>query len=150
MLYVSYNWNKQADVSDWIVTFNNKIITPIAHYRDQSNLGAYGKHGYGLAVYNVTDLINKGLNTFTLNKTSGLTAVYPSSLLLLTNNENGASKTVYISEGADLLSKTNNKNLDVGAYTKFNIDSTSMINSTLYVFAAGGQKMKETLFLMVK
>lgn len=79
--------NKQADVSDWIVTFNNKIITPIAHYRDQSNLGAYGKHGYGLAVYNVTDLINKGLNTFTLNKTSGLTAVYPSSLLLLTNNE---------------------------------------------------------------
>lgn len=140
LLYVSYNWNKQADVSDWIVTFNNKIITPIAHYRDQSNLGAYGKHGYGLAVYNVTDLINKGLNTFTLNKTSGLTAVYPSSLLLLTNNENGASKTVYMSEGADLLSKTNNKNLDVGAYTKFNIDSTSMINSTLYVFAAGGQK----------
>ena len=140
LLYVSYNWNKQADVSDWIVIFNNKIITPIAHYRDQSNLGAYGKHGYGLAVYNVTDLINKGLNTFTLNKTSGLTAVYPSSLLLLTNNENGASKTVYISEGADLLSKTNNKNLDVGAYTKFNIDSTSMINSTLYVFAAGGQK----------
>ena len=140
LLYVSYNWNKQADVSDWIVTFNNKIITPIVHYRDQSNLGAYGKHGYGLAVYNVTDLINKGLNTFTLNKTSGLTAVYPSSLLLLTNNENGASKTVYISEGADLLSKTNNKNLDVGAYTKFNIDSTSMINSTLYVFAAGGQK----------
>lgn len=140
LLYVSYNWNKQADVSDWIVTFNNKIITPIAHYRDQSNLGAYGKYGYGLAVYNVTDLINKGLNTFTLNKTSGLTAVYPSSLLLLTNNENGASKTVYISEGADLLSKTNNKNLDVGAYTKFNIDSTSMINSTLYVFAAGGQK----------
>ena len=140
LLYVSYNWNKQADVSDWIVTFNNKIITPIAHYRDQSNLGAYGKHGYGLAVYNVTDLINKGLNTFTLNKTSGLTAVYPSSLLLLTNNENGASKTVYISESADLLSKTNNKNLDVGAYTKFNIDSTSMINSTLYVFAAGGQK----------
>lgn len=132
--------NKQADVSDWIVTFNNKIITPIAHYRDQSNLGAYGKHSYGLAVYNVTDLINKGLNTFTLNKTSGLTAVYPSSLLLLTNNENGASKTVYISEGADLLSKTNNKNLDVGAYTKFNIDSISMINSTLYVFAAGGQK----------
>lgn len=51
--------NKQADVSDWIVTFNNKIITPIAHYRDQSNLGAYGKHSYGLAVYNVTDLINK-------------------------------------------------------------------------------------------
>ena len=140
LLYVSYNWNKQADVSDWIVTFNNKIITPIAHYRDQSNLGAYGKHGYGLAVYNVTDLINKGLNTFTLNKTSGLTAVYPSSLLLLTNDENGASKTVYMSEGADLLSKTNNKNLDVGAYTKFNIDSTSMINSTLYVFAAGGQK----------
>ena len=140
LLYVSYNWNKQADVSDWIVTFNNKIITPIAHYRDQSNLGAYGKHGYGLAVYNVTDLINKGLNTFTLNKTSGLTAVYPSSLLLLTNNENGANKTVYISEGADLLSKTNNKNLDVGSYTKFNIDSTSMINSTLYVFAAGGQK----------
>ena len=140
LLYVSYNWNKQADVSDWIVTFNNKIITPIAHYRDQSNLGAYGKHGYGLAVYNVTDLINKGLNTFTLNKASGLTAVYPSSLLLLTNNENGASKTVYMSEGADLLSKTNNKNLDVGSYTKFNIDSTSMINSTLYVFAAGGQK----------
>ena len=140
LLYVSYNWNKQADVSDWIVTFNNKIITPIAHYRDQSNLGAYGKHGYGLAVYKVTDLINKGLNTFTLNKTSGLTAVYPSSLLLLTNNENGANKTVYISEGADLLSKTNNKNLDVGSYTKFNIDSTSMINSTLYVFAAGGQK----------
>ena len=146
-LYVSYNWDKVAngDFNAWNTTFNNQKILPVASYRDQSNLGTYAKYAYGLIVYDVTELISNGVNTFELNKIANNTAVYPSNLIILTNNDESiVNKTVYILEEADLLSKTNNKNLPVGFNTSF---KTVDGNATLYVFAAGAQKGEGNLVI---
>ena len=146
-LYVSYNWDKvsSGDFKAWNTTFNNQKILPVASYRDQSNLGTYAKYAYGLIVYDVTELISNGVNTFELNKIANNTAVYPSNLIILTNNDESiVNKTVYILEEADLLSKTNNKNLPVGFNTSF---KTVDGNATLYVFAAGAQKGEGNLVI---
>ena len=142
LLYISYNWDKASyDYKTWNITFNNQNISPIAHYRDQSNLGSYGTRGYGLVVYNVTDLIKEGDNTLVLEKISGNSAIYPSTLIVFTDIEGvNTYKTAYISENADLLSKSYNKNIDTKSYTIYNdINTKHMINSTLYVFAASAQ-----------
>ncbi|WP_407423208.1 DUF3344 domain-containing protein [Methanobrevibacter sp.] len=147
LLYVSYNWDKvvSGDFNTWNTTFNNQTIVPVAFYRDQSNLGTYGKYGYGLIVYDVTELLSNGANTFELNKIANNAAVYPSNLILLTNNDGSVvNKTVYILEEADLLSKTNNKNLPAGFNTTFEIVGG---DATLYVFAAGAQKGEGNLII---
>ena len=143
-LYIPYNWDNVAtgDYLKWIVTINNQVITPIAHYRDQGNLGGYGNRGYGLVVYNITGFVNSGENEVILNKNSGGCAVYPQSVLILTNNASSNTvKKVYISENADLLSKKYSKSLTVGAKTIFEgIDITNSSKSSLYVFAASAQR----------
>ena len=146
LLYVSYNWDKavDGDFNTWNTTFNNKIIAPVSSYRDQSNLGGYGKYGYGLVVYDVSDLVVDGTNTFELNKTAGNVAVYPSNLIVLTNNDESTFKTVYIYEEADLLSTDYNKNLDVGFYTSFDVIEG---NATLYVFAASAESGEGNLII---
>ena len=148
LLYVSYNWDKAfgGDFNSWNTTFNGEAITPLSYYRDQSNLGTtYAKYGYGLVVYDVTDLVVDGTNTFELNKTSGNAAVYPSNLIVLTDKENStAFKTVYLYGEADLLSKSYNKNLDAGFFTEFEIEEG---NATLYVFAASAQAGEGNLFV---
>ncbi len=144
LLYIPYNWDNVAtgDYLKWIVTINNQVITPIAHYRDQGNLGGYGNRGYGLVVYNITGFVNSGENEVILNKNSGGCAVYPQSVLILTNNDSSnAVKKVYISENTDLLSKKYSKSLTVGAKTIFEgIDITNSSKSSLYVFAASAQR----------
>ncbi|WP_188118097.1 DUF3344 domain-containing protein [Methanobrevibacter millerae] len=144
LLYVSYNWDKVAggDFNTWNITFNNVTIAPIASYRDQGNLGKYGAYGYGLVVYNVTDLVKSGDNIVALSKIAKNSAVYPSSLLVLTDaNETSNVKTVYIYENADLLANSYSKNLIAGASTFFDdIDPNAIVNATLYVFAASAQK----------
>ncbi len=141
LLYISYNWDKIAsnDFNSWNVTFNNNIINPIAYYRDQSNLGTYGKYGYGLIAYNVSSYVKAGENKLVLDKNNGDCAVYPSTLVLLTNNNASRTyKLVYIAENADLLSKP--ENIESGSYAFMdNVESDNLVNSTLYVFAAGGQ-----------
>ncbi|WP_407379413.1 DUF3344 domain-containing protein, partial [Methanobrevibacter sp.] len=143
LLYISYNWDNVAsgDFNTWNVTFNNATITPIASYRDQGNLGNYGNRGYGLVVYNVTALVQSGNNSISIQKLSGKSAVYPSSLLILTNNnESTTTKGVYIAENADLLAKSYSKNLTVGSkYQFYDIDADEVVNATLYVFAASAQ-----------
>ena len=59
-VYVAYNWDKTQANAVWTTTFNGNAITPVASYRDQSNMGTYGRYGYGLIVYDVTGLLNKG------------------------------------------------------------------------------------------
>ena len=139
LLYVPYTWDKivEGDFNTWNITFNDNVIAPIASYRDQGNLGRYGAYGYGLVVYNVTEFVVSGENTVVLDKTAGNTALYPSSLIVFTDNPSSlVQKTVYIWEEADLLSKTYNKNLDAGFASSFDtIDG----NATLYVFAASAQ-----------
>ena len=139
LLYVSYNWDKalDGDYKTWNATFNGVAITPIEAFRDQSNLGgASAKYGYGLVVYDVSELVVDGNNTFAFEKIKGNSAVYPSNLIVLTDKNNSAYKTAYIIEEADLLSKSYNKYVPAGFETSFEIVEG---NATLYVFAASAQ-----------
>ena len=139
-VYIAYNWDKSgASGPVFNVTFNGKTITPKAHYRDQSNLGKYGNYGYGLFVYDVSDLIKEGNNTLVLNKESGLTAVYPSSLLFLTNAPTfDKFISVYIADGADLISNANNNaGRLVATHSKFTeVDASDVKGAKFAVFAA--------------
>ena len=104
-VYVAYNWDKSGATGPvFDTTFNNVTVAPVAHYRDQSNLGNSGVYGYGLFVYDVTGLIGDGENKFVLNKESGKTAVYPSALIYMYNTTgSNILKTIYMANGADLL-----------------------------------------------
>ena len=146
LLYVPYNWDKNiiGDFNTWNTTFNNQIISPIASYRDQSNLGSSAKYGYGLVVYDVSDLVVDGINTFEFNKTAGNVAVYPTNLIIFTNNDESTFKTAYISEEADLLSTDYNKNVAPSFNTPFNVVDG---NATLYVFAASAQSGEGNLMV---
>ena len=149
LLYVPYNWDKNiiGDFNTWNTTFNNQIISPIASYRDQSNLGSSAKYGYGLVVYDVSDLVVDGINTFEFNKTAGNAAVYPTNLIIFTNNDESTFKTAYISEEADLLSTDYNKNVAPSFNTPFNVVDG---NATLYVFAASAQSGEGNLMVNSK
>jgi hypothetical protein len=142
-VYVSYNWDKtNGNIPVWTTTFNGVAVSPVASYRDQSNMGTYGKYGYGLVVYDVSGLLVKGENTFTLEKENGTTAVYPSTLLALYNvTKSDTTKTIYMFNGADLLSNANNflgrtvaSDSVLGADVKGGI-----VDAKLYVFAASAQ-----------
>lgn len=141
-LYVAYNWDKVAtgDFKTWTTTFNGTAIAPIADYRDQMNLGTYGGYGYGLVVYDVTDLVAEGDNTFALEKTAGNASVYPSQLTVMVNRDDPDADLmhVYIYEEADLLSKTYNQNTEASFTSKFE-DVAVGDHAKLYVFAAGAQ-----------
>ena len=139
LLYVSYNWDKvtEGDFNSWTTTFNSQPIDHIASYRDQTNLGNYGNRGYGMVVYDVTDFIVNGNNTFHLQKTTGNVAVYPSSLIVMTENPSASPKAVYILEEADLLSNQYNKHVEVVYISSF--ENIAKGDATLYVFAATAQ-----------
>ena len=143
-IYVSYNWDKtNGALPVWNTTFNNANITPVASYRDQSNLGTYGKYGYGLVVYDVSDLVNKnGNNTFVLNKESGMTAVYPSTFVVFYNVTDSVTiTTVYMYNGADLLANTNNNAGRIAAANSvLDVDlADNLLDAKLHVFAASAQ-----------
>ena len=101
-------------------------------------MGTSGRYGYGLMIYDVSDLIYEGQNSLTLKKESGLTAFYPSTLITLYNTTKSNNvKQVFIKNEADLL--YNNYNLAnriISSNDLINIDLTNVTNSTLYVFAA--------------
>jgi hypothetical protein len=142
-IYVSYNWDKTGQtVPPFTATFNGVAVTPVATYRDQSNMGSYGKYGYGLIVYDVSGLLQKGENTFVLEKEFNKTAVYPSTLVALYNvPQSETVKTIYMYNGADLLSNANNfLGRVVASNNVLGIDSyDNAIASLLYVFAASAQ-----------
>ena len=141
-IYVAYNWDKtQGNIPVWTTTFNNIAIAPVANYRDCSNLGgSSARYGYGLIVYDVTGLLANGENTFVLEKTSGLTAVYPSTLVAFYNvTESDTIKTVYMYNGADLLYYSNYNFLgrDVSSNSVLDVNTRDdIIGANLYVFAA--------------
>lgn len=148
LLYVSYNWDKtKGENPVFTTTFNGETITPIAYYRDQSNMGSYGTYGYGLIVYNVSSLIKSGENNFVLSKEANLTAVYPTSLLIFTNEENtDTTLTAYIVEDADLLSAQYNVlPRDTSYKTTFDIEESEIIGSSWFVFASNDMPNRATL-----
>lgn len=140
LLYVPYNWDKASDgdFNSWTTSFNGTPIAPLAHYRDQSNLGNYGSYGYGLVIYDVTDAVADGDNTFAIQKTEGISSVYPSTLIVMVENPSGEPKNVYFVEDADLLSRQNNKKVDAIYASSFQGVAAGE-SALLYVFAAGAQ-----------
>ena len=144
-VYVPYNWfNAKSYVEDidmFNITFNGASATPIDWYRDQGNLGNYGQYGYGVLIYDVSDLIEVGDNSLVLNKANPTPAVYPSALVYMYNTEGSTvSKTAYILNGADLLSNANNvAKRTAKSDTKIDIDTEEILNAKLYVFAASAQ-----------
>ncbi|WP_407394160.1 DUF3344 domain-containing protein [Methanobrevibacter sp.] len=142
-VYVAYNWDKSGEAGPvFNVTFNGNAVAPKASYRDQSNLGNYGKYGYGLFIYDVSDLIQIGNNTLVLNKESGLTAVYPSTLIYLYNDAGSKTlATVYMANGADLLSNANNNAGRIAETTNvLSVDAKDAIDARFVVLAASAQQ----------
>ena len=145
-VYVPYNWcNPNLVIEDENMvnaTFNGVKVTPVAFYRDQGNLGNYGRYGYGVLVYDVTGLITKtGSNTLVLNKTAKTPAVYPSALVYMYNTTGSAViKNVYIANGADLLAGTSNNVAKRPVHADSVIDVANVADTAkLYIFAASAQ-----------
>ena len=90
----------------------------------------------------VYDLIKKGDNTFSLDKTKATTNVCPSTLIYLFNTTGSSvRKNVYISNGADLLSSDEISALkQVKSDSLINADLNNVNDATLYVFATNAQK----------
>ena len=147
-IYVPYNYfipdySKRIpeDRNMFEVTFNTVNIVPVGFYRDQGNLGSYAKYGYGLLVYDVTNLIKNGANTFVLNKKDEYPAVHPSTLVYLYNTTGSSViKEVYISNGADLLENSYNlADRPVKIDSIINVNSNLVDSAKLYVFAADAE-----------
>lgn len=145
-IYVPYHEfnskNYVEDINMFNVTFNDVNIIPIGLYRDQSNLGNYYYLGYGILLYDVTNLIRNGENRLVLNKRFDTPAVYPSALIYMYNTTGSNSiKEIYIYNGADLLEGISNNlaGRTVHTDTKIDVNSKLTSNATLYIFAAGPQ-----------
>ena len=144
-IYVPYNWfnakTYTEDMNMFNITFNGATIAPVAWYRDQGNLGNYGKYGYGVLVYDVTGLTINGENSFELKKNHPTPAVYPSVLIYMYNTTGSAViKNVYISNGADLLAGSSNNVAGRIVEANSAIDVAAVADTAkLYVFAAGAQ-----------
>lgn len=142
-VYIAYNWDTTGiNGPEFNAVFNGNAIAPKASYRDQSNLGRYGKYGYGLLVYDVSELAKNGKNTLVLTKQSGLTAVYPSTLIYLYNSsESDYIHTIYMLNGADLLSNSyNDASRIVKTSNVLNVNKDDVVKAEFSIFAAGAQK----------
>jgi hypothetical protein len=148
LIYVPYNYfnpneGLTENLSMFSTKFNDVEITPIMLYRDQINFGREADYGYGVLVYDVSQLIKAGSNSFALTKKSNIPFVYPSTLIYMYNTTGSETiKEVYISNDADLLSfiDFNELNREVKANSVFNVNSSGNVDAKLYIFAAGAQK----------
>ena len=143
-LYIPYNWDKTTSGAypEFNLLFNNRNINNkvIAKYRDQANIGDYGKLGYGVLIYNVTEYLQNGRNTLKLEKENGMTAVYPPTLITMYNKtESDTLKSIYIKNGADLLYNNYNlANRPIETNTVFDLENLENITKAkIYVFGAG-------------
>ena len=136
----AYNYVENDGMFD--AAFNNEKITPVKWYRDQSNLGEHGKDGFGILIYDVSDFIKNGENTFNLNKINPTPSLYPTALVYLYNSSKSkVMKTIYGIDGADLLNNEyNSLNRIVELNNEININSSDIFNATAYVFSASAQE----------
>ena len=148
LIYVPYNYfnpneGLSENLSMFSTTFNGVEVMPILLYRDQMNFGNEADYGFGVLVYDVSQLIKTGSNSFVLNKKANIPFVYPSTLIYMYNTTgSNLIKNVYILNGADLLSASDFNELgrEVKIDSEFKINSTGNVGAKLYVFAAGAQK----------
>ena len=145
-VYVAYSGAAGDTINLFNVTFNNIKPAAVFFSRDQANV--ISTSGYGLIVYDVTDLIKSGENTFVLNKTSSAGA-YPSTLIYLYNTTGSEFiKEIYISNGADLFGTYGNtagRTLQLD--TTLNVNSLYAIDATAYIFGSGSQTGRATIVI---
>ena len=137
-VYVAYCYGTADDQNLFNVTFNSQVPAVVSFTRDQANILSVS--GYGLIVYDVTDFIKAGENTFNLNKIAGHNAgAYPSTLIYLYNTTgSNVVKNVYISNGADLVGMTGNgAKRPIQIDTVLNIDASQITGAVAYIFGAG-------------
>ena len=137
-VYVAYCYGSKDDANLFNVTFNDKVPTVVSYNRDQANI--LSLLGYGLIVYDVTDAIKEGTNTFNLNKIADHNAgAYPSTLIYLYNTTgSNVIKNVYISNGADLVGMTGNgANRSIQVDTVLNVDASVADSAVAYIIGAG-------------
>ena len=145
LLYISYNYDKTpTGYPVFNMTFNNVDISNriVGKYRDKTNLGSYGLSWYGVIIYDVSDLIRDGSNSLELIKVNGTSvAVYPPALIALYNETGGSLKNVYITNGADLLSKTSYNKADrpVNITNNIDVNIDKLKSAKWYVFAANAK-----------
>jgi len=145
LLYISYNYDKTpAGFPVFNMTFNNADISNriVGKYRDKTNLGSYGLSWYGVIIYDVSDLIKDGSNSLELVKVNGTSvAVYPPALIGLYNESEGNLKNIYITNGADLLSKTSYNKADrpVNITNNIDVNIDKLKSAKWYVFAANAK-----------
>ena len=136
----AYNYVENESMFD--AAFNGEKVSPAKWYRDQSNLGEHGRDGFGVIIYDVSEFIKNGENTFNLNKINPTPSMYPTALIYLYNSSKSkVVKTIYSINGADLLNNEyNNLNRAVELKNEININSSDIFNATLYVFSASAQE----------
>ncbi len=145
-VYVPYTWLSSDDESPYVVTFNGGVPSLVAHERDQANI--YGTQGYGIYVYDVTDLIKAGENVFDFNKTKSV-GTYQSILIYLYNTTGSdVIKNVQIYNGADLVGMTGNgANRTISVNSVFNVDTSSVSNAVLYLFGSGSTDNRTSIII---
>ena len=145
-VYVAYSGAAGDTINLFNVTFNNIKPTAVFFSRDQANV--ISTSGYGVIVYDVTDLIKSGENTLVLNKTASAGA-YPSTLIYLYNTTGSKFvKDIYISNGADLFGTYGNtagRTLQLD--TTLKVDSLYAIDATAYIFGAGSQTGRASIII---
>ena len=143
-VYVGYCYGGADSIDLFNVTFNGAVPKAVSFTRDQANI--ISTSGYGLIVYDVTDLIKAGENTFTLNKTHS-TGAYPSTLIYLYNTEgSGAVKNVYLYNGADIIGATGNgAGRNITLNTVLNVDASEASEAVAYIFGAGSLTGRATI-----
>ncbi len=143
-VYVGYCYGGADTIDLFNVTFNGDVPKAVSFTRDQANI--VSTSGYGLIVYDVSDLIKAGENTFTLNKTHS-TGAYPSTLIYLYNTEGSdVVKNVYIYNGADIIGVTGNgAGRNISMETSLKIDTTDVKEAVAYIFGAGSTTGRATI-----
>ena len=145
-VYVPYCYGGADTIDLFDVTFNGVKPTAVSFKRDQANI--VSTSGYGLIVYDVTDLIKSGENSLVLNKTHS-TGAYPSTLIYLYNTTGSSKlKTVYINNGADIIGSTGNgAKRDIQLDTKLEIDASEVEYAVAYIFGAGATTGRASIII---
>ena len=143
-VYAAYCYGGADTIDLFNVTFNGVKPSAVAFKRDQANI--VSTSGYGIIVYDVTDLIKAGENTFVLNKTHS-TGAYPSTLIYMYNTTgSNVVKNVYIYNGADIIGATGNAaGRNITLNTVLNVDASVADKATAYIFGAGSKTGRATI-----
>lgn len=143
-IILPYNWfNYSVGVEDNNMieaTFNGKSVSACGFAHDNPNIG--WNFGYGVLIYDVTNLINSnGNNNLVLNKVAGNPALNPSIFVYFYNTTRSTNiKEMYLINCYDLLLNDYNKVGRINqAKSIINVNLSDINNADIYIFATGAE-----------